>query len=185
MARARTSSVIRGGNFEGRVVAEDAVGKTVEIAYDINIVIQGHQTGVEKIPIDALYFSPEFMVDLRERGAHATDKFKIKHLGYGDATNLDGQVYPHCDKIMIYDVQVDEGFWADTFLRAAAEVRGRSLGIEIEQLPIQDLVIHAMVNPASGKGSLLGLVKLDLAGKYTGIAVKLGVDYLPAPTKLH
>ena len=91
--------------------------------------------------------TPEFLEELRQNGTYVGPDFKIDHLGYEDADNMDGAFYPHCDKLRIYDIP-DSSPNDITDMEIIADV---SYGIPV-----------------------LGAVKMDITGKYRGQRIKVG-----------
>ena len=171
--RARTSGVVRNGTVDATVESESETGFSVKIDYDINVVLQGRQQGSQALEVPKDFFTPAFLIGLRERGTYVSEQFKVKHEGYADAANMDGHRYAHCDKLKIYDIKTEQDFWAVELLAAAGDAQSYSGDAPS---PIQDLIINVMVFEGV---PVLGGVKIDMAGKYNGMNVKVGADYMP------
>jgi hypothetical protein len=173
-ASARTSGMIQSGNMKAVVNSyqpdhPDGPSYNVQIDYTLRIQFLGTRTGTQVVTVPETYFSPEFMQDLRSNGEYISDSFKVQHLGYADARNMDGGVYSNCDKIKIYDVQkIDNGLtrMADDILKASERIEPKA-GIE-------DMVIVAHIKEGL---PVLGAAKIDVSGVYDGVRVKAGADY--------
>src|SRR5690606_33865088 len=91
--RRRTSSMIKGGSFDALVAGPSVSVENsyqVDLNYKFRIFLQGTTEGTEQIDIDAEYFTEEFLVSLRDQQEYQGQKFKVRHLGFGNARNLDG-----------------------------------------------------------------------------------------------
>ncbi len=170
-ASARTTGMIQSGEMRAAVTTHEpnSASYDVQINYTFRIQFMGTRTGTEMVSVPEVYFTPEFMQDLRDNGEFISDEFKVQHLGYADARNLDGGVYPNCDKIKIYDVQTKSNGlirMADQLLRAS-EAIDPAAGFE-------DMVIVAHIKEGL---PVLGAAKIDVSGLYDGMRVKAGSDY--------
>jgi hypothetical protein len=171
----RTSSMIRSGEMTASVtqfVENHSQGPSYEVQLDyvFRIVFVGTRSGSEVTAIPAEYFSSEFMEQLRRDGEYHTDQFSARHLGYGDARNMDGRFYHNCDRVLIYNVQT-----ASPDLLTAMALK--LLGVDPSRRgDIEDLEIQTMIYP---EVPVLGAVKLDVSGVYQGTSVKAGSDYMP------
>lgn len=171
-AAARTSSLIQQGTIVTSVTKhlpdhQDGASYEAQLDYDLTIRFGGRQQGNRKMALPEAYFTPEFLSDLRSNGRYESPQFKVEHLGYANARNLDGKVYENCDKIRIYDVQSPEYM---PFAQIGADILQLATGALIE-----DLVIVAHIKEGE---PVLGAVKLDITGKYNGIGIKAGADYV-------
>lgn len=171
----RTSSMIQDGTVVAAVTeynekAQGGPAYQVTVDYDFHILLAGDQHGTQNTWLDAQYFTQAFLDKLRKDGQYSGPNFKATHQGYEDATNLDGHFYPHCDKVLLYDLkqrgqQSPFAFFEEILeLAAPSEERG----------DIQNL--HALAHIYPGI-PVLGAVKLDLSGVYNGLPVKAGGDY--------
>jgi hypothetical protein len=173
-ASARTSGLIQSGVMKAAVTTyqpDHADGPSYEMQIDYTFRIQfvGTRSGTEVVTVPEVYFTPEFMQELRDNGEYITDSFKVQHLGYADARNLDGGFYPNCDKIKIYDVQKpNNGLvrMADRLLKTGDPI-DPDAGFE-------DMVIVAHIKEGL---PVLGAAKIDVSGVYDGMRVKAGSDY--------
>ena len=130
----------------------------------------GPYKGTKETQIEKEYFSEEFLENLRKTGHYEGQYFKADHLGYADAKNLDGKFYPHCDKILLYDLK--EPATVNFF----NELLGTLADPEIsDREDIQDVKVLAHVYVGV---PVLGAVKVDVSGIYQGMAVKAGGDYM-------
>jgi hypothetical protein len=166
----RTSSLIQNGTLALYITQHlpDQQGGAVyetKLDYDFRLRYAGRQQGRKGMSIPLDYFTPDFMADLRRTGHYESVSFKVDHLGYGDAQNLDGHRYENCDKIRIYDIKDLDS----PFVQVALEL----LEAAVAQ-PIDDLVIVAHIKDGE---PVLGAVKLDIAGKYSGLSIKAGADF--------
>lgn len=170
---ARTSSMILGGNGTVTVLgpATDSEGKAVydvQLRYKAKVILMGEKEGVEDIQIDREFFEPEFMAKLRAEGQYSSESFKIKHLGYRDARNMDGGVYPHCDYVLFYDIKTREPL--EDFLVWI----GSALGGLVSSGDVQDVKVYAHIKEGV---PVLGAVKMDASAVVKGNFIKAGVDY--------
>jgi hypothetical protein len=167
---ARTSSLIQSGTIDAEVtkLIQDVQQEAYEVKLDYHFQIEfmGNQDGTKTTNIDATYFTPEFLENLRKTGSYVGPNFKAKHLGYEDAKNLDGKFYPHCDKIELYDIKQSSGLGA----------LGRTLLAAPARADIKDLKIFGHIYEGV---PVIGAVKLDASGNYDGMDIKAGGDYEP------
>lgn len=153
----RTSSMFTGGSLEA-VITEalpdngNGPAHRTKIDWTLKVQVIGNQSGSRDVKVPDVYFSPEFLDELRIKGTYEGPDFKLKHMGFGDAHNMDGAFYPNCDKILIYDMP--------NVARANAD--------------IDDLEILAHVQYGI---PVLGAVKMDIKGKFRGQRIKVGADY--------
>ena len=171
-SRNRTSSMVLSGNMTAAVTQSlpDNTPPAFEVKIDYTFRIQfvGTQTGTEVMPVDGVYFAPEFLVDLRRNGSYESPQFKVRHLGFGDARNMDGALYANCDKILIYDIQTTSAL---PFVTVAKRLLGAESGFDNS---IEDMEITAFISYGL---PVLGAAKLDITGVYNGMNVKAGADY--------
>ncbi|MFM8316610.1 MAG: hypothetical protein ACKOA8_20195 [Deltaproteobacteria bacterium] len=171
----RTSSMLKSGTIKISVPGEakdlsQGPAYRVKIDYDFNISLMGPYKGTKETQIEKEYFSEEFLENLRKTGHYEGQYFKADHLGYADAKNLDGKFYPHCDKILLYDLK--EPATVNFF----NEFLGTLANPEIsDREDIQDVKVLAHVYVGV---PVLGAVKVDVSGIYQGMAVKAGGDYM-------
>ncbi len=173
----RTSSLIQSGELTThvtRALPDDGSGPAFEVNIDYTFRIQllGTRTGTETVNVPAAYFTPEFMMNLRQTGHYESAKFKVDHEGYADAVTMDGHHYAHCDKVKIYDIQ--QGFDDGGVIAVAKSLL--DVGGAGPDDQIDNLVIHAQIFEGV---PVLGAVKLDVSGRYSGMNVKAGADYQP------
>ncbi len=174
-ATTRTSGVIQSGTGAAKVTEflpdhESGPSYNVSLDYDFMVQFYGRQKGTTKWAFRDEFFTPEFMENLRRTGTYETPDYKIRHEGYGDARNMDGGVYPHCDKVLIYDIKMSESNPFSELIYAAAGLdpyRG-------DNPQIEDLKLAAHVFTGL---PVLGAVKLDLSGTAQGMKIKAGFDY--------
>ncbi len=177
---ARTTSMILSGKVDVSVdayVPGHKSGPAYEssMTYDFNIQMVGRKTGTNKVMVPAEYFTPEFMQSLRTNGSYVGADFKVRHEGYVDARNMDGNFYPHCDKILIYDVKTSalQGGFSGMFNLAhdlIAMAAKSEIGTEED---VEDLQIRAAIFAGV---PVLGAVKLDVSGIVSGFSFKAGAD---------
>lgn len=178
---ARTSSMIKSGTIQTRVTKEvpdasDGLAFETAISYDFDIQFVGRQQGTELVNVDEEFFTEEFLEKLRTDGTYESPDFKIKHEGFADARNLDGKFYPHCDKLLFYDIKTERsvGHPLASSLANLLEVAASSVRPD-PNATIEDMKIRVHVSVGV---PVLGAVKLDMSGKYSGMAVKAGADYI-------
>lgn len=164
----RTSSVIKSGEFFARVtqflLELNPAAYEVTLDYTLKIMFHGTQQGKEKTPVEETYFDPKFMEDLRVSKHFEGANFKVDHLGFKDAVNLDGHKYPHCDVLKFYDIEQNHPL---------ANL-GRLLVVADAQSTIENLVIGAHY---FSEIPVLGGAKIDVSGVYDGFKFKAGGDY--------
>ena len=172
----RTSSMLKSGTIK---LSVPALGKDlsqgpaylVRIDYDFNVALMGPYKGTKETQIEKEYFTEEFLNELRKTGHYEGQYFKADHLGYADAKNLDGKFYPHCDKILLYDLR------EPNMVNFLNNLLGPIASAEFfdQREDIQDLKVltHIYVGVP-----VLGAVKVDVSGIYQGMAVKAGGDYM-------
>jgi hypothetical protein len=170
-ASSRTSSFVRSGDMQAEVVRylpdETPPAYETTIDYSLNTIV-GRRSGTVRLPVEEAYFTPEFLEMLRQNGEYTSPHFKLRHMGYADARNMDGGVYPQCDKVLIYDLDVRYTSELPIAKLAQALV-GNDRGEVLE-----DMEILAHIYPGV---PVIGAVKLDVTGKYQGQNVKAGADY--------
>lgn len=163
----RTSSMIKNGTVDASVTqhlaTEAPPSYEVKLDYKFNIQLIGPSEGSNLEKLDAYYFDPEFLENLRKNKFYEGTNFKAEHKGFADAKNLDGKVYKNCDVVLLYDIT--QVTLANTLFSFAA-----NNGEEI-----QDLKVLVHIYPGI---PVLGGVKIDASGKYNGMNVKAGGDYI-------
>jgi hypothetical protein len=173
-SRERTTSMITAGEFLAEVkefLPEGDAGPVyrTQLDYDITVSVMGSRKGSQDIDAPAEFFTPEFMVKLRAEGELQYPQFKIRHLGYEDATTMEGSAYPRCDKVFIYDIKTEGA--ENGFLNMVRAFAGKAPG----GTQIKDLEITAWMNPQI---PVLDAVKMDITGNVDGYDFKAGVDYV-------
>ena len=168
----RTSSLIQEGAIATYITQslpehQDGPSYEARLDYDILVRFAGRQRGNYTIALPTAYFTPEFFAQLRVAGHYESSKFKMHHLGFADATTMDGRFYERCDKIRIYDIQDPEEL-------PLALVAVQMLQSVVGDLPIDDLELVAHIKEGE---PVLGAVKLDLTATYSGLPIKAGADY--------
>ena len=171
----RTTSMVTAGVALASVTEflpdhEQGPSYNVNLDYDITVQFYGRQTGSAKWAFAADFFDSEFMARLRESGTYETPDYKIRHEGFADVRNLDGSVYPNCDKILIYDVKIPDKYKLEQIIYGAAGFNPVAMG----NPPVEDLQIRAHIFTGV---PVLSAVKLDLSGVVQGMPAKAGFDY--------
>lgn len=172
----RTSSMLKSGTIKISVPKEAkelSQGPTynVRIDYDFKIVLMGPYQGTNETQIEKEYFTEEFLENLRKTGHYEGQHFKADHLGYADAKNLDGKMYPHCDKVLLYDLK------QPTALNFLSDLLGTMATAEIipDRADMENIKVLAHLFAGI---PVLGAVKVDVSGTYDGMPVKAGGDYM-------
>ncbi len=173
----RTSNLIQSGSLAAEITmrkpdAEGGPAYEAKIDYMFRITLIGNRSGTEYVDAPEAFFTEEFLQELRRTGHFESPQFKIDHEGFADANTLDGHHFPNCDKLKIYDI--DQGSHSPLVEIARAMVKNSVAPEDVttdEQ--IQDLVLHAHIYYGV---PVLGAVKLDVSGKYSGINIKAGAD---------
>lgn len=171
----RTSPMIQSGTMKASVTGylpdhADGPSYAVKIDYTFKIQFMGTRTGSEIVSVPEVYFTPEFMQDLRANGEYVTDSFKVQHQGYADVRTMDGGIYPHCDKIRIYDVQTTAAA-----LTPIIDVARQLLAHPGQ--PSNDFEDMEIIGHIKEGLPVLGAAKIDVSGIYQGRRVKAGADY--------
>lgn len=167
-SRKRTTGMVKDGTLSMEITDylpdhEDGPMYRTQLSFELDIKMAGKQSGEERILIDEAYFTPEFWTELRAEKYAELTNFKIKHLGIADASTLGGAVYEDCDKVFLYDIQVD----GSTFLRDLFK------NISDDAGDFKDMKLGAYVcSEISG----FGAAKLDISGKTRGFNFKIGFD---------
>jgi hypothetical protein len=172
----RTTSMIQSGTMKAEVtnfIPDHADGPSYEarIDYTFKIQMMGTRTGTEIVTVPEVYFTPEFMQDLRTNGSYVSDSFKVQHQGYADVRTMDGGVYPHCDKIRIYDVQSEIAATVP-MINVARQLLGPT-----GQQPDGDFEDMEIIAHIKEGLPVLGAAKIDVSGLYQNMRVKAGADY--------
>jgi len=172
----RTTSLLTDGNFLATITkyhpnTDSGPALEVNLDYRFNVQFMGEQKGVESTLVDHKYFTEEFLNELRKNGKYESENFKAIHQGYKDVKTLQGKFYAHCDVIFLYDLKDTQNMpiRSDVSKFLATIVR-----TDI-QADIQDMKVLMHVYPGV---PVLSAVQLDISGKYEGMAVKAGADYV-------
>jgi hypothetical protein len=171
----RTTGMIQSGSAKTKVVEflpdhENGPSYNVSLDYDFVVQFYGRQQGTAKWEFAQEFFQPGFMEKLRQTGSYETADYKIRHEGFADARTMDGGVYAHCDKILIYDIKVPEAKFLETMIYAVAGYNPNA----VANPPIEDLKIRGLIYAGV---PVLEAVKLDLSGIVHGVNAKAGFDY--------
>ena len=174
----RTSNLIQSGSLAAEITmrkpdAEGGPAYETKIDYMFRITLIGNRSGTEYVDAPESFFTEEFLQELRRTGHFESPQFKIDHQGFADATTLDGHRFPNCDKLKIYDIDQGDRSALVEFARAMVRNSVAEENLTTEET-IEDLVLHAHVFYGV---PVLGAVKLDVSGKYSGINIKAGADY--------
>ena len=183
-SRARTTSMIKRGTVVAEVIEHlpndpDGAAYMTKMDYDLRVSFVGEKKGTVNLKAPEEFFTEAFLKQLRQDGQVDTPKFKVRHLGYGDAKNMDKKLYKNADIIEIYDVDTSTaktlsffGFAYSVLQDAAIAKLGPDGNANIE-----DLVIKAYVHSSV---PVIGAAKIDLSGKTSGYNFKAGFDfYIP------
>lgn len=173
----RTSNLIQSGTLKAQVTQMKTTddGSTVyeaKIDYSFRITLIGNRSGTEFVDAPTSFFTEEFLQELRQTKHYESPQFKIDHLGFADVTTLDGHRFPNCDKLKIYDI--DQGNRSPLVQLARDLVRSAAPESATTDDTIEDLVLNTHIYYGV---PVLGAVKLDVSGKYSGINIKAGADY--------
>lgn len=182
--RARTSTLIKAGSFDASVTSHNPDGAdgpayNVLFNYDLDVMFYGRQQGSGNIELAEEIFTPEFMERLRNQGEMMTDQFKIKHLGIENVSTRDGLSVSEADIVEIYDIQLGQSGAFIGMVKSMLKAMATPLiqndfdkGLE----DFQNIKIKGALK--LGAVPVLGVVKADLSGTYTGIFIKAGFDYV-------
>lgn len=177
----RTSSMVQSGTLDASVTkflpdAEGGPAYEVAMDYNFKIIMIGNKTGRMLMEFPKEFFEEGFLEKLREDGEYTAPKFKMKHLGFKDAVNLDGRHYDHCDYVYVYDIVLSQ-----SQLEIMSDIVGSALraqGIDVSttgSFENLEVWVHAKEGIP-----VLGGVKVDMKGKYEGQPFKVGSDYIPS-----
>jgi hypothetical protein len=172
----RTTSLLTDGKFLATIKkyhpdAEGGPAMEVDLDYQFNVQFMGEQKGVESSLVDHKYFTEDFLNELRKNGKYESENFKAVHQGYKDVKTLQGKFYAHCDIILLYDLK-------DTANMPLKSDLSKFLATIVRtdiQADIQNMKILMHVYPGV---PVLSAVQLDISGKYDGMAVKDGADFV-------
>ena len=176
-SRARTSAMVKSGQLEISVANRVGDAYPTTIDYEFSVLLGGDYKGKEVSNVHEAYFTPAFMERLRAEKEIITDSYKVKYLGRGDARTLKGRVYSQCDKVLIYDLDVEKQQELSELIRAvlvpAISAQHAEL-LETKGVQVEDakLLVHVHVDVPA-----LGLVKVDMEGIVQGLRGKAGFDY--------
>ena len=161
----RTMSMIKSGTVKATIrnFLPASQRYEVDIAYKMNVSLMGIYEGSQSNPFEKEFFTPEFLENLRKNGFYNGAYFKAKHRGYADTKTLNGKFYKHCDVVFLYDLQEPP-----PLLDGIADILGIRGGM-------QDMTALVHIYPGI---PVLGAVKIDVAGKYSGMKIKAGGDYV-------
>jgi hypothetical protein len=165
---ARTSTLIKSGTIATQITKKVVTSKgpafELRSDYVYQLKLMGTKQGSDTSLIDASYFEPTFLEDLRKTGYYEGPNFKAKHLGFADAKTKNGKFYSHCDKVFLYDLKEDSPLWG-----MVSELFDFGRG------KVEDATVLVHIFPGV---PVLGGVKLDASGNYEGLKVKAGGDYV-------
>ena len=187
-ADGRTSSIISSGKLKfsiPRAFPQQDDGSIIasyeaRIDFDLKASVLGNQVGSVSVRTPVEYFTPGFWEELRKTKFFDAGDFKIKHEGMVASTKAsDGKVYEYLDQIFIYDVvPVADNGWS-LLVRTLVEAQYPELIDDPSKYQdLENVQVRALRHPTV---PVLGAVKADLTGKYLGISVKAGADYLSNP----
>lgn len=172
----RTTSMLTDGNFLATITkyhpnAEGGPAMEIDLDYQFQVQLMGEQKGVETTLVDHKYFTEEFLNELRTKGKYESENFKAIHQGYKDVKTLQGKFYAHCDVILLYDLKDTQNMPLKSDISGFLATIART---EIHA-DIKDMKVLMHVYPGV---PVLSAVQLDISGKYEGMAVKAGSDYV-------
>jgi len=176
----RTSSKIKSGTMDLEVTKylPNANPPSYEVTqkYKFQVILLGTKNGSQTLIEPEEVFKESFLVKLRETKKYEAPNFKMKHLGFRNATNMDKKKYTNCDYVLLYDFVEPDGVlqnFAAEMLLAAAQGYGISWA---KRSDIEDLKIWAHVKWGV---PVIGAVKIDMEGVVSGFDIKAGVDFSP------
>ncbi|MCB0422199.1 MAG: hypothetical protein KDD61_14470 [Bdellovibrionales bacterium] len=180
-SRQRTTGMIKRGEVDAMVadfLPNDPNGPSylVNLRYDLKVSFVGNKQGELGLSATQDFFTPEFLERLRNEKEISEPKFKIRHIGFGDAQLKGGHSYPSCDIVEIYDIDTTQANsfnilgLAYSILQEAAIQAGPGAAAEIE-----DMMIKAYV---CANIPVIGAAKIDMTGKTSGYNFKAGFDYV-------
>lgn len=173
----RTSYLIRSGNLETRVLSEGAGVYRSTLAYDVNVLMAGRKKGVEELDVPAEFFSKNFRKDLRRHKISDQGIFKLKHLGVETVTTKSGITYKDCDKILAYDIKMNESSDFQEFIQEALKTQYEFLDDDdIVREGVRDAKVVLHITDGI---PVLGAAKIDVSGVVSGFRMKAGFDYAP------
>ncbi|MCX6118596.1 MAG: hypothetical protein NT027_13720 [Proteobacteria bacterium] len=178
--KARTTSLITKGSVNSVVDKyfpdhERGPSYNVRISYDLTVRFSGRKQGVINMLFPDEYFTPLFMEDLRKNGSYVSPDYHIKWEGRANVKTLDGGVYPQTDIIYITDIVLPSRF-EEELAQIVWDANGPENVFESDRYrAIEDIKMRAYIFPGI---PALGAVKVDIAGKTSGVNAKAGFDYL-------
>lgn len=179
----RTSSVIK----KGRLVLKGGAFKDKEgtngvypttLFWDIKARWAGQISGEKTMDVPSEFFTPEFMTRLREEGTSDQGVFKLKHLGVEDVQI--GVRYEGCDKVLAYDVDLDQMPALDDIIGSVfREAYREEFGEDIDNEAGGKIRNVKLVMYISSQVPVMGAVKIDVSGTVKGFDVQAGFDFVP------
>lgn len=165
----RTMKMIKSGTVTASVVNFQESGPTgptyeVSMDYHFKVSLMGNYDGTQSTNLEEEFFTPQFIENLRKTGHYEGPYFKADHKGYADAKTMDGNFYPHCDKVLLYDLKNPNPFM---------DMLAESVGVT--RADLKDGKVLAHIYPGI---PVLGAVKIDMSGVSSGMNVKAGGDYV-------
>lgn len=182
--RARTSTLIKAGSFDASVTsynpdAADGPAYNVLFNYDLDVMFYGRQQGTGNMELAEEIFTPAFMERLRADGELVTDQFKIKHLGIENVSTRDGLSVSEADIVEIYDIRLDQPGAFIGMVKSMIKAMATPVTLHQQDKGLEDFQ-NIKIKGALKLGAVpvLGVVKADLSGTYTGIFIKAGFDFV-------
>lgn len=190
-SRQRTTGMIKRGEVDTLVAdynEQDPNGPSylVDLKYNLKVSFVGRKQGQLGLSATEAFFQPEYMEDLRKAKELEEPKFKIRHLGYGDAKLKGGMTYPNCDIVEIYEIDTTTANSFSLF-GLAQSILQEAANATFQEEPqiaesaggggttIEDMVIKAYV---CANIPVIGAAKIDMKGKTSGYNFKAGFDYV-------
>lgn len=174
---ARTSSMINRGTASALVTNHlpRVPAYLVALTYDLGITYFGDQNGTQDLEVPDAYFDPGFMEQLRSRGQMETATFSVRHLGFDDVTTMDGNSYPNCDVIEIYNIDTTSAANPAMVTMAHSLLQDAAIATTGNQkASVENLKIRARVHESV---PVIGAAQLDIQGTTSGFNLKAGFDY--------
>lgn len=179
----RSSRIIKSGVLKltgGEHTPKQGTQGTYKVAleYDLKVILIGSMKDKKIFQAPAEFFTPEYMQRLRKEKQIDAGAFKLKHLAIEDVETHAGVRYASCDKVLAYDVKMDQTPAFDSLINETFAA------LYLVQHPEEPKFDYAMAEDfkllmyISQEIPVLGAAKIDVSAVVRGMNVKAGFDYV-------
>ena len=179
--RDRSSSFISSGSIDtilGDILdpQADPIKRSLHVGYEIKLILMGGESGETDIALEETIVNGLLLEDLRELGEIETQDYKLRHDGFV-TLEQQGIMYPDVDKVFIYDIALEQ----DNRLAQVIVGLLDQLTVSDPRLPSVAGISNVEVDAYFKREMVpsLGVVRVDIRGKYSGIRFRAGFDFIP------